>query len=69
MMPRVLIKNWSIVQGPRDGEIRIRGEVYDHPRFEDGTIVTTSPILKMSSMNTKYVLYGAYGSDAWEKSQ
>ena len=41
--------------------VRIWGEVYGHPRFRDGEMVTTSPIQRIfnggfETMNTVYLL-------------
>lgn len=49
------LENWS-----RFGE-QLVGEVYGHPRFEDGEVVRTSRVLKMDdkvaeTMNTDYTL-------------
>lgn len=49
------IKNWAVVDGfygsdpykaPEQRVPCLKGEVYGHPKFEDGTIVVTTPIVK-----------------------
>lgn len=61
MKPEVHIENWTIFNG------KIVGEVQDHPRFEEGTKVTTSRILTkpvgrfvegnhIETKNTVYIL-------------
>ena len=55
---RAIIRNWYI-----DGSDRIKGQVYGHPLFEDGTQVTTSRVVyfdkeakKAITKNTEYEL-------------
>tara|TARA_Y100000296_G_scaffold28962_1_gene33778 strand:+ start:757 stop:1053 length:297 start_codon:yes stop_codon:yes gene_type:complete len=63
------IENWSIVEGnklnpyqaPELQTIKIHGEVYGHPDFEDGKEVTTSTVIKregrfINTRNTRYHL-------------
>ena len=41
------LNNWNILYGNRNilyGN-RMSGEVYDHPRFKDGTEITTSRVI------------------------
>jgi hypothetical protein len=48
--PTPRIEEWAIVgdanpyQAPELRELRITGLVYGHPRFNDGQVVTTSPV-------------------------
>lgn len=37
----IRIENWAVVW-----DQRLNGEVYGHPRFPEGKVVTTSPIVK-----------------------
>jgi len=37
--PEVRIENWHLIGGV------IYGEAYDHPRFDDGTVVRTSTVI------------------------
>ncbi len=55
-MPK--LENWSMVnrnensyQAPEQGIPALSGEVYNHPRFEDGLIVTTSSIINKKGEN------------------
>lgn len=58
--PTARLENWVFARG------RIDGTVYDHPRFPDGTNVTTSRVLSapddikdgktIETQNTKYEL-------------
>lgn len=41
--PKVRIENWKIMGN------KLYGEAYSHPRFEDGTKVITSPIIKRAT--------------------
>lgn len=49
-LQKATIKNWTII-----GD-QLSGEVYGHPRFEDGTKVRTSTIQKVITRNTEYTL-------------
>lgn len=49
-LQKAIIKNWSVI-----GD-QLTGEVYGHPRFEDGTLVRTSTIQKIITRNTEYTL-------------
>jgi hypothetical protein len=51
--PIVRIEDWEM-QGNR-----LVGKVYNHPNFDDGTQVTTSPVLNngVGSMETHNTLY------------
>ncbi len=48
--PIVKIKDPKIFRGA------LHGEVTSHPKLPDGTYVKTSPILKIETKNTIYVL-------------
>jgi len=48
--PTVKIRNVSFI-----GKQMI-GEVYGHPRFEDGTEVRTSTIKEIVTKNTRYII-------------
>lgn len=37
--PQVRIEDWFLIKG------RLYGKAYDHPRFEDGTLVRTSTVI------------------------
>jgi hypothetical protein len=39
----ILLKEWSVVCSP-EGENRLRGFVFGHPKFEDGADVITSEV-------------------------
>lgn len=39
------IKNWEIIK--LFGKYVLLGDVYDNPKFDDGTTVTTSPIKRI----------------------
>lgn len=65
------MKNWSVVLGSRNyylapelDYLALAGEIFDHPKFDDGSYVTTSPIvssdgLKISTKsNSVYLLDG-----------
>lgn len=58
MKPLAILKNWS-----RSGNT-LSGNVYDHPRFADGTFVRTSSIVNVlpnshiETRNTVYALVG-----------
>jgi len=65
--PSPRIEDWAIVgeanpyQAPELREMRITGKVYNHPRFDDGEVVTTSPVLAsagntVETQNTTYDL-------------
>ena len=48
----IKIENWSIVAetspytAPELLQSRLHGNIYEHPKFEDGALVTTSIITK-----------------------
>jgi len=41
----IFLSNWSIAY-PCAKDTHLQGEVYGHPRYKDGTFVTTSPVEK-----------------------
>lgn len=52
----VRIENWSIVShtpyaSPEADVKYLSGNVYGHPRFQDGEIITTSRLIKMDIPN------------------
>ena len=61
---RASIRAWSVEPGKRSGKwVHLVGVVYDHPRMMNGTLITTSPILKLDipgrrceTLNTIYDL-------------
>ena len=64
---RPRIDEWAIVgvfspyQAPECREMRMTGKVYNHPRFSDGEVVTTSRVVSSSgttveTYNTTYDL-------------
>lgn len=53
-MNKVIIKNVKIY--PFMGRWRMTGNVYGHPRFDDGTEVTTSRIEEIKTRNTEYII-------------
>ncbi len=51
IMPR--LENWSVIlnqfgpyEAPEQHSAQLRGNVFNHPRFEDGEVVITSLIVK-----------------------
>lgn len=52
--PIVRIKNAELVNV--GDTYRLQGNVVDHPRFLEGTFVSTSKIVVVETNNTKYVL-------------
>jgi hypothetical protein len=49
---KVRIKRWDIIGTfPLFGVARLHGLVYDHPRFEDGEEVVSSPIVEMNLLS------------------
>lgn len=55
MKPEVILRAWQIFDD------RLNGIVFNHPRFEDGTFVTTSTVIYMDAdtaetLNTIYTL-------------
>lgn len=47
-METVLIANWRLLASSRTpGEIRIQGDVIDHPRFGTRSGITTSPVAEI----------------------
>lgn len=48
--PIVKIKDWSFFGN------RLTGKVVNHPRFDEGTEVTTSTIVRVETRNTVYEL-------------
>lgn len=58
------LENWSLEESPIDPERRVLwGNVYGHPRFEDGTLVRTSRVVEANveerwakTLNTDYTL-------------
>ena len=54
LRPFVEIKNWRI-EREGDGYVLV-GEVFGHPRFNDGAQVRTSAIKEMVTKNTHYKL-------------
>lgn len=41
--PQVRLENWFLIGG------RLYGEAYNHPRFDDGTVVKTSSVFMPES--------------------
>lgn len=67
-MKTATLKNWRVVQSPSTpydapeciGR-RLQGEVYDHPAFEDGDLITSTELTSMQegvavTCNTRYEL-------------
>lgn len=69
--PIIRLENWSVVEKPTDDPYRppetlptiLAGNVYNHPRLENGVKVLTSKIIEMSvkngfakTHNTDYIL-------------
>jgi hypothetical protein len=69
-MPSVRLENWSVTRrsdnpyiAPESCPFCLHGQVYDHPKFNDGDRVTTSVVQAVSqdwkrarSRNTEYIL-------------
>jgi len=58
MSDTVRLENWSVItrsddpyKAPEARPLCLHGKAYGHPNFEDGTVVTTSPILGVSPEN------------------
>lgn len=51
-MNTIILENWRTVlldpYSPPEAGMRLSGEVYDHPRFQNGTVVTTSRVNKIN---------------------
>lgn len=45
------LKNASVSESGR-----ITGQIFDDPRWEDGTWVNTSPIQTVKTLNTEYIV-------------
>jgi hypothetical protein len=67
-MKPIMIVDWSVVsrtahpyQAPELGYPALQGKAYGHPKFEDGTLITTSKIIGKTecenSILTKNSLY------------
>ena len=72
-MKEAIMKNWSVTQdnfdpytAPELIKYKLQGNVYGHPRFEDGTFVVTSSIQavmncgthkNIKTRNTDYKIY------------
>lgn len=60
----VRIEEWEVIFNSEDGSRKLRGNVYGHVNFTDGTEVVTSKIIKDDSIenyrietkNTIYIL-------------
>ena len=71
-MSKITLKNWSTVGGssnpylaPELQTLCLRGEVYGHPKHEDGKRIHSSPVVDLDidnntarTLNTEYVLDG-----------
>lgn len=57
-LQKAVIKDFTIAPHPASlsGTICIKGKVYGHPGFVDGTEVVTSGIKKVITHNTEYTL-------------
>ena len=58
-LQKAVIKDWRIQAVVKDSEIlgiKLNGKVYGHPKFADGTEVTTSTVQKIITRNTEYTL-------------
>lgn len=42
--PQPRLEGWSLIAGDR-----LTGRIYDDPRFTDGDLITTSPVLLLSN--------------------
>lgn len=53
-MNTIILENWSTVSGgdeytaPECRTLNLHGEVYGHPRFEDGKVIVSSEISKIN---------------------
>lgn len=65
----IKLENWSVrgdsspYVAPEQRTLILRGEVYGHPRFEDGEVIWTSPIVSVdcriiATKNSVYELGG-----------
>lgn len=55
----IILKNWSVFSNNNDGfkppelsSFRLQGNVYGHPRFDDGDPVNTSRIVEITDKGT-----------------
>ena len=48
--PICRIENWSVVSTPID-TMQLRGEVYDHPNFQNGKLIYSSVIINVMPPN------------------
>lgn len=63
-MKHAKLENWKMVDNDQ-----IRGEIYNSPKFEDGTVVFTSRVVRLDegsnrayTLNTEYELGVPYAS-------
>lgn len=61
------LENWHLRSNGFDGETRLHGQVYGHPRFKDGDAVITSKLINkdwknnlVETLNTIYTLGKQY---------
>lgn len=67
--PKLRLTNWSLLQRGGDGytapelcDWYLQGNVYGHPKIEDGTFVTTSRITNVVNKGKKRIITTRSGS-------
>lgn len=55
MKPWFVLRNWSVITD-RIGNLRVSGDVFNNPKFDDGTRIVTSKVINLTYTDPGYVL-------------